>query len=128
MAFVPLLSVAVTTDAAGAATGRIRVENGGRLLGISYVKTDFANNVTLVVTVEETGAAVVSFGAAAMDTSVTTYPRAQVHSVAAGATGLTLDGTRIAADAIPIAAGHTLKFVVAAGGDTKTGTFFALVG
>lgn len=131
MSFVAALSVTITTAADGSATGYIDCINGGLLLGISYVKPSsggFDNNVTLVVTVAETGQPVVSFGAGAIDASLVTYPRAQVHSVAAGGTGLTLDGTRINAAPIPICAGHRLKFVIAAGGNAKVGTFYAQVG
>lgn len=131
MPAVPLLYADVLTAADGSATALIPVPTGGLILGIAYVKDGtipYSNNVTMVATVKETTQPIVTFGAAAIDATLVTYPRAQVHSVAAGATGLTLDGTRINAAPVPVAAGHQVQIVIAAGGNAKTGRFYLLVG
>lgn len=133
MGYCQRLSVTIVTAADGSGTGYIVVPNGGRVLAILYSKAGaaaYSDGVGVVVTVDNTGQPITTFasGGAAMDVSKTTYPRAQVHSVAAGGTGLTLEGSQVAHDAIPVADGDRLKFVVAAGGNTKTGTFHALIG
>lgn len=132
MAYTYYGSVSVTTATGGAATGRIVIPNGGSVLAVGYTKpssASFTDGVGLAVTVEETGQAVLALasGGSTMNASLVKYPHVQVHGGADGV-ALTLDGTRTKTIPPPIGAGHTLKYVVDAGGDAKNGTFWALVG
>lgn len=118
-------TVVITTDATGAGTGYTPVICG-YVESIRYAKTDYANSVTLVVTGETTGTAILSLAAGQMDASVTKNPRCPVHSVAAGAALLYAAAGEAVTDKLAIA-GERIKLVVAAGGDTKAGTYYVTV-
>lgn len=125
-------SVTVTTNASGDGTGYILVDPGALVLAIGYTKdgtTPYSNGVGLAVTVEATAQAVLALasGGSNMDASLVKYPRAQVHDAADGSV-MTVDGTRKNVAPVPVAQGQRLKFVVNAGGNTKTGAFYALLG
>jgi len=118
-------AVTVTTDAAGDGIGYSESING-RVLSVRYVKTNFDNNVTLAVTTEGTGESALALAAGQMDASVIKYPRVQVHDAADGA-ALTLDGTRKNVEPL-VVVNERLKFTVASGGNTKSGTFYVTYG
>lgn len=115
-------AVALTTNGSGDATGYTPVVSG-RVLGVRYAKTDFANGVNFTITAEATGEAILTL--TDQNASGTFYPRSQVHGPTG--TGLTLDGTRTASEPV-VVANDRVKVVVAAGGDTKTGTVHVLIG
>lgn len=115
-------NVSLTTDGDGAATGYTPVVSG-RILGVIYTKTDFADGVDIAVTLEATGQPILAL--TDQNASGTFYPRVQVH----GATGsaLTLEGTEPVAEPV-VAANDRVKVVIAQGGDTKSGTVTVIVG
>ncbi len=114
--------VTLTTDADGVATGYTPAVTG-RVLGIRYVKTDFANGSDFTITAEATGETI--WTQSDVNASATCYPRAGVHDTAGVAA--TTDGTRLLRDAVHIAADR-VKIAIAQGGDTKTGAFHVLIG
>ncbi len=115
--FVKRVTVNATTSSGGAATvysGRIT----GKILGIVYQKTDFAAGVDFTITTEAGGENV--WVDTNVDASETVYPRRLVQDTA---------GADIADTYEPVYIGNDrVKFVIANGGDTKTGTFYVLVG
>ena len=118
-------TVAITVDGSGDGTGYTPDVNG-YVESIRYVKTDYANNVTLAATGETTGTAILALAAGQMDASVTKNPRAAVHAVADGAALLYAAGGAAVTDRLAIA-GERIKLVVGAGGESKTGTFYVTV-
>lgn len=121
--YVERHAVAVTTDGSGDATAYTPVVTGS-ILSIQYVKTDFANGVDFVVTTETTAQSVWSEND--VNASTVRCPRQAIHSTAGAALLYAAGGT---AQVAPIyAAGERVKFVVASGGATKTGTFYVTVG
>ncbi len=122
-------TVTITTDADGDGTGYTPNIVSGYVESIRYVKPvsgGYENNVTLAVTGEDTGTAILSLAAGQMDASVTKNPRAAVHAVADGAALVLNSDDDPVTDKLAIA-GERIKLVVAAGGDTKTGTFYVTV-
>lgn len=115
--YVRRVTVTATTDGSGDATvfsGRVT----GQILGIAYVKTDFADGVDFTITTENSGENVW------IDTDVNAaevvYPRRLVQDTV---------GANIAATYEPIYVGaDRVKFVIAQGGATRTGTFYVLMG
>lgn len=114
--------VTLTTAADGSATG-YTPNVTGRILGIRYVKTDFANGIDFTVTLDATGEAIMV--GTDVNASASFYPRVGVTDAAGAAA--TLDGTRLARDCVH-AVNDRVKIVVAQGGDTKTGAFHVIVG
>ena len=114
-------SVALVTVADGSVTAYSTAVTG-RVMGLRYVKTDFDNGVTITVTLEATGETICVITS---NSSVTVYPRVQVHDETGA--GATLDGTRKMREPV-LAVGDRLKFVVAAGGSVKTGAIIVIVG
>lgn len=115
-------TVELTTNGDGDATG-YTPNVTGRILGIRYVKTDFANGVDFDVTLEGTGEVV--WDEDDVNASKSVYPQAGVHTTSGVAA--TFDGTYPLL--IPIvAANDRVKIVVGSGGATKTGTVHIIVG
>jgi hypothetical protein len=114
--------VSITTASDGSATAYTTLPITGRIVAIRYVKTDFTDGVDTTITVEDTAEAIVTL--TNHNTTANYYPRVPVHDEAGAAA--TLDGTRAMRDAVHVA-NSRIKFVVAAGGDTKTGTFHVIV-
>lgn len=114
--------VEVTTSTGGAAT-EYTPNVTGRILGLRYVKTDFADGMDFTVTLEATGESVMV--GTDVNASASFYPRVGVTDAAGAAA--TLDGTRLYRDCV-VAANDRVKIVVAQGGDTKTGDFHVIVG
>lgn len=112
----------ITTDASGDATAYTPAVDG-RILGVVYTKTDFANGVDITVTLEATGQAVLAL--TDQNASGTFYPRQQVHGPTG--TGLTYNGTQTVNEPV-VAGGDRVKVVVAQGGNAKTGTVDVIVG
>ncbi|HEY9566857.1 MAG TPA: hypothetical protein VIR38_02105 [Thalassobaculum sp.] len=116
-------TVAVTTDASGAATEYTDTVTG-RVLGIRYVKGDFADGVDFTITSEATGETV--WAESDVNASATRAPRQAIHGTD-GAAALYAESGEAVRDFVYLAIDR-LKIAVADGGDTKTGTFHVLVG
>lgn len=122
MSFITKHTVTVTTDSSGDGTAYTTAAVNGRLLGVQYVKTDYANGVDFDVTLEGSALAVLSVDD--VNASAVYWPRVALHNTSGVA--LTYDATEPVTDTLPVA-NERIKVVVAAGGDTKTGTFYIYV-
>src|SRR3546814_5742243 len=96
----------------------------GRVLGIRYVKGDFADGVDFTITSEATGETV--WAESDVNASATRAPRQAIHGTD-GAAALYAESGEAVRDFVYLAIDR-LKIAVADGGDTKTGTFHVLVG
>lgn len=118
MSWVKRVSVTVTTDAAGAATGVTEVVNGV-VSAIEYTKVDFDNGSTMTVSQERSGETI--WSESSVNASAIRRPRAATHSTA-GAAALYAAGGAAVNDKIAVVDSR-IKVVIASGGNTKTGTF-----
>ena len=113
-------STTITTDSAGAATKLIPIR--GRLLSITYVRTDYDAGVDFTITLETTARDV--WVESNVNASTTRSPRAATHD-SAGA------GALYAAAGQPVLdyffCDENLKIVIAAGGNVKSGVFHVTV-
>lgn len=123
MSHIQRLTVAVITAADGSATAYTDGPVTGKISQIRYVKTDFADGSTITVTSEATGETI--WTEAAVNASATRAPRQATHSTA-GVAALYAGGGAAVLEKIALA-NDRIKIVIAAGGDTKTGTFFVTV-
>lgn len=114
--------ITVTTNGAQAATVYSPYLSG-RLISVQYVKTDYADGSTFTITSEATGETL--WTEAAVNASTVRRPRAGVHSTA-GVAALYAAAGEAVTDLIRLSRDR-IKIVIAAGGVTKTGTFYALV-
>lgn len=114
--------VPVTVDALGDATA-YSPPIYGRLISISYVKTDYANGVDFVITTETTGETL--WSESNVNAAATRYPRAATHSTA-GVAALYAGGGTAVNGRIGIG-GDRVKIVVAQGGVSKSGAFHITV-
>jgi len=118
MSWVKRVSVTVTTDAAGAATGYTEAVNGV-VSAIEYTKVDFDNGSTMTVSQDRSGETI--WTEANVNASAIRRPRAATHSTA-GAAALYAAGGVAVNDKIAVVDSR-IKVVIASGGNTKTGTF-----
>lgn len=110
-------SVTVTTIADGSATAYIGPVTG-RIHSLTYTKVDFADGVDFTITAEATAQSIWT------DTNVNAAET--VYPVSAANLGTT--GAASTLSEVPIIlANDRVKIVIAAGGDTKTGTFTIIV-
>ena len=117
--------VTITTDAAGDATGYTAVAHG-RILSVRYAKAasgNYTDGVDFTITLEKTGEQV--WTEVNVNASKVVYPRVGVHDTVGVAA--TLNGTQAMRDYLH-AENDRVKIVVAAGGDTKVGTFHVTTG
>lgn len=114
--------VTIVTDGSGAGVGYTPLVQG-RVSAIHYVKTDYANGVDFVVTSEATGQII--WDEDDVNASASRAPRQATHSTA-GVAALYAGGGSAVLDQIAVAKDR-IKIVVAAGGDTKTGTFHVVI-
>jgi hypothetical protein len=122
------LKVEITTNGDGDGTGYIEPTQPGFVRAIRYIKdgTDpYSDGVSLTVTGETTGIEVLT--QAAMNASVTKFPRQPTQGSADGSAALYAAGGTAVNDLIPIVR-EKIKLVIASGGDTKTGTFHVWIG
>ena len=118
------LTVTVKTAADGSATAYSEAIASGLLSQIRYVKTDFADGSTFTITSEATGETL--WTEANVNASATRAPRQATHSTA-GVAALYAGGGTAVNDMIALA-NDRIKIVIAAGGNTKRGTFhFTLI-
>lgn len=114
--------VTIVTDAAGAGVGYTPLVQG-RVSAIHYVKNDYANGVDFVVTSEATGEII--WDEDDVNASTSRAPRQATHSTA-GVAALYAGGGSAVLDQITVAKDR-IKITVAAGGNTKTGTFHVVI-
>lgn len=115
-------TITVTTASDGSATAYSGKTYNGRLVGIRYAKTDYANGVDFTITSETTGQTLWTQND--VNASATVYPQTAAHSTAGVA--LTFNGTQ--AVTTPVALfNERIKVVLASGGATKTGDFTFMV-
>jgi hypothetical protein len=124
MSYARRLTVNVTTAADGSATAYSDPIDYGLLSQIRYVKGNFDDGSTITVTAEATGETL--WTESAVNASATRAPRQPTHSTAGAASLYAAAGTAVT-DKIAIVSDR-IKIVIAAGGNTKTGTFiFVLI-
>jgi hypothetical protein len=114
--------VPMTVDASGDGTFYTPAIYG-HLVSFRYVKTDFANGVDFVCTLETTGETL--WAEDSVDASATRHPRAATHSTAGAASLYAAGGTEVS-DKIAIG-GDRIKIVVDGGGVSKSGTLHVTV-
>lgn len=120
--FIQRHVVTLTTDADGNATGYTPVVSG-RVVGIRYIKTDFANGVDFTVTAEATGESI--WTESDVNASASRYPRAGNHSTA-GVASLYASGGEAVREPVRVA-DDRIKIVVAQGGAVKTGAVHVVI-
>ncbi|MGV1791001.1 hypothetical protein G6K88_07700 [Agrobacterium rhizogenes] len=119
------IKLVVTTAADGTATA-FMTRTSGKICSIHYIKdaqTAFADGVDFTVTAEETGETI--WNEANVNASAARYPRIPVQTPQ-GAAVLYAAGGAPVTDKIAIS-NDRLKFVIAQGGNAKSGTFYAVV-
>lgn len=116
MSFPQRYTVSITTASDGSATAT--TENvRGEIVSIQYVKNNFTDGVDVTVTGKQTGLAI--WTGTNVNASVTVYPVASTVIQAGTASTLT---------EVPIAVvNEPIQFVIAAGGNATTGTFYVIV-
>lgn len=111
--------VSATTNADGAATSYTSAPLTGELVNIIYTKSTFADGVDFTITGEDSGLTL--WAEENVNASKTVAPRQATHSTAGVAALYAGSGTAV--NAPLVLATERIKVVVAAGGDTKSGTF-----
>jgi len=122
MSFAQRFAVALTTDASGDVIGFTPVLTG-KLSQFRYVKTDFANGVTFVITSEATGE--VLWSEAAVNASATRAPRQATHDTAGAASVRAAAGEAVL-EKIALA-NDRIKITVSAGGNAKSGVIHVVM-
>ena len=116
MAYVEDHTVPVTTDSGGNATAFSPVVTG-RIQQIIYTKDDFANGVDFTITLEDTGQNL--WTESNVNASKTVNPRTAADLESGSASVLTEVGI--------FAAAERVKFAIAQGGNTLSGSFQIVV-
>ncbi len=124
MSYARRLPVTVTTAADGSATAYSAPIDYGLLSQIRYVKTDFADGSTFLITSEATGETL--WSESNVDVSATRAPRQPTHSTL-GAAALYAAAGQAVNDKIAIVQDR-IKIVISSGGNVKTGVFHFLLG
>lgn len=124
MSYARRLSVTVTTAADGSATAFSDPIDYGLLSQIRYVKTDFADGSTFLITSEATGETL--WSESNVNASATRAPRQPTHSTL-GAAALYAAAGQAVNDKIAIVRDR-IKIVISSGGNTKTGVFHFVLG
>lgn len=122
MSYIQRHVVTVTTEADETATAYSETLTG-KLSQIRYVKTDFPDGVDFTITAEATGETL--WAQSDVNASVTVAPRQATHTTAGVAAAYASGGSGVL-DKIGLA-NDRVKIVIAAGGDTKTGTFHIIL-
>lgn len=111
-------TVAVDVDASGDAVAYSPAGINGRIHMIRYVKDDYANGVDFAITLEATGESL--WTDADVNASQTVYPLQPGNLGATGAASALTE--------VPIvAANDRIKFTIAQGGVSKSGSFIVVV-
>lgn len=124
MSYARRLTVTVTTIADGSATAYSDPIEYGLLSQIRYVKSTFSDGVDFNITTETTGETL--WVESDVNASATRAPRQPTHTTA-GVAAVFIAAGQAVNDKIAVC-NDRIKIVIAAGGDTKTGTFHFVVG
>ena len=116
------IKVDVTTAADGSATA-YSPRLSGKIDSLIYVKADFADGVDFTITTETAGEQV--WVESNVNAAAVRRPRAPVHSQV-GVPALYATGGTAVLDKIGVG-NDRLKFVIAQGGNAKSGSFFILI-
>ena len=122
MSFPQVQTVTIVTNASGDGTGYTSTVRG-KIISISYVKTDYADTVDFTITTEDTVQNV--WVEANVTAAKTVAPRQATHDLV-GAASLYAAAGEPVEDHVR-ACGERIKIVVGSGGDTKTGAFRVIV-
>lgn len=123
--YVERHAITPVTDASGAATS-YSTEVTGRIISVQYVKAgsgNYADGVDFTITTETTARDV--WVQSNVNASAVVAPRQPTHDTA-GAASLYAAAGEPVEDHIYVAR-ERIKFVIAQGGDTKTGTFYLTI-
>ena len=123
MGYAKRHTVTVTTIADGSATAYTPVVSG-RILSVTYAKTDYTDGVDFTITTETTAQNV--WVDTNINASEAVLPRAATHDTVGAAALYAAAGTAVL-DYV-WAAQERVKIVIAQGGNVKTGTFHVVVG
>lgn len=123
MSYAQRLVVAVTTIADGSATAYSDGPVTGKVSQIRYVKSTFSDGVDFTITSDATGETI--WTESNVNATATRAPRQPTHDTA-GAASLYAAGGAAVNDKIALA-NDRIKIVIAAGGDTKLGTFHFVI-
>jgi len=115
--------ISVTTAADGSATV-LSPQVTGRVLAIHYVKSSFDDGVDFTITGEATGETI--WTESNVNASKSCAPRMATHSNVGVAAVYASGGTAVN-DAIGLA-NDRVKFVIASGGNAKSGAFHLVIG
>lgn len=118
MAYAQVHTVAITTIADGSATAYTPVVTG-RVSTIVYTKDDFAAGVDFAITTEATLQGL--WTESDVNASKTVAPRQPTHDAIGAASLYAAAGEAVEDDIYVV--NERIKFVIASGGDTKSGTF-----
>lgn len=114
------LSVTLTTDSSGDATGFIGDPTiTGQIITLIYDKTDFTDGVDFTITLEASGETV--WTESNVNASATRSPRQATHDNVGVASLYAAAGEPVEGPIIMVS--DRLKIVIAAGGDAKSGKF-----
>ena len=122
MAYAERHRLTLTTDSNGDVTGHTPIVTG-KIVAITYTKTDYAAGVDVAVTAEATGQNI--WTELNVDATATVAPRQATHDEAGvaslyAATFPVEDGIVVANDRVEV--------VISNGGDTKVGQFDIIIG
>lgn len=110
--------ISVTTASDGSATVYSPAGISGRIHAIAYSKVDFADGVDFTITLEATGESL--WTDTNINASETVYPVAKANLGTTGAASTITE--------VPVmAANDRVKFVIAQGGNAKSGVFWLIV-
>ena len=123
MAYITRHRVTITTDGSGDGVGYTPVLNG-EIRQVVYTKTDYADTVDFVVSVDQTNEII--WDEDNVTASAVRAPRIATHSNA-GVAALYAGGGSAVNDRIGVGRSR-VKIVVANGGSAKTGQFDVIVG
>ncbi len=112
-----------THSSAGTATAYTSGIVNGPILEIRYVKTDLGDGATITFTGEDTGTDI--FEITAMNASATHLPRSPTTD--RDGTAITYDATNAVHECV-VLANERIKLVISGGDNSKTGTFYIIVG
>lgn len=117
-------AVPITTAADGSATAYTEKAVTGRVVAVSYAKTDFDNGVDFTITTETTLQDI--WVETNVNASTVRAPRQATHGTDGVARLYAAGGSAVGG--YVHAAFERIKIVIAQGGNVKSGTFYILVG
>jgi len=122
MSYVERHTVAITVDGSGDSIDYTPVVTG-KIVSITYTKTDFANGVDFVVTGEVSGVPI--WTGTNVNATATVAPRQATHDTSGAAALYVAAGTAVNDDIV--VANERIKIVTDEGGVSKSGTMHIYV-